>query len=280
MRGFWVIFCLFFSSLPLLAEPLGILYKGPKLNNPQVPAVVRGGKIEILKIKSKGELSVPVFSRDGSKVAYVEKVGDTARVMVAERDGSSPKLIFKTQPPVMTLAWSPNSQRLALSRTNRKPVKNVLTVIELNSKKATEIGEGLGPTWIDNETLLFTGFDENFERQVSRLRRDGKGLKVLCKGWECAPSPDGRRMVFVREAGSGSVLFQANSDGTGVRALGVPGASPRWVGKDRILFQRVDKDNIPQIWEMTAAGKKVDRVSPPGRHSVTMSDTLYYHNNW
>ena len=87
----------------------------------------------------------------------------------------------------------------------------------------TYLAEGMHFAWSPDYRQIAYDADS----RVCVLNADGTGLSCPLAGSQPKWSPQGDRLLFVREAPGGPVIWLANRDGTGARPLG-SGSQPTW----------------------------------------------------
>ena len=145
----------------------------------------------------------PSLSPDGTKVVFGRIFhqylpDESAQIFVVNVDGSGLKQLDKKclKPKCIEglpdgLAWSPDGTRIAFYRLLADAAGNI-------------IGEGLWVMKADG-----TGAHEVIHHNLASNASDG----------QAAWSPDGKRLVFIRDAPEGKAIFTASVDGTDVRQV-------------------------------------------------------------
>jgi hypothetical protein len=210
------------------------------------------------------ELSQPVWSPDGARLAYVSAPNEeTAHLMVLDGNGTRAITPLRTGVTDFSPAWAPDGSALAFTRAIERDERyriqlvagtRVLVEVRLDGR-LTFVGE---PAWSpDGSTIAYTrsrlGRDFFFEREIRTIPATGGPSRVLIPdAGSPAWSPDGRRLAFSsirdrngRRYGShehsyAGELYTAAADGTGLTRLtrnqgddGAPAWSP---DGSRILF--------------------------------------------
>ena len=206
------------------------------------------GTGQVRLTKNGGFDSLPVWSPDGTQIAYVGHgsmffTAHDSELFVMSADGSRRQRVFRKlfsgvsyYPPV----WSPDGQTLAVAavRGNR-PYYWVLYTVGADGSDPREFAETRGiqgaPAWSpDGENLAFAigdvkSFDGNVEEDedieklpsgIYVMRADGTDLHRIAGGLIGAPAwfPDGSEILFVSDG-----VYVVGADGSDLRELG-PGA--------------------------------------------------------
>ncbi|MFL5944812.1 MAG: hypothetical protein ACJ74C_05160, partial [Gaiellaceae bacterium] len=172
---------------------------------------------------------------DGSAIAFAKQQPDSKlKAFVANRDGSSSRLLTPVGFSDSAPAWSPNGDGLAFARYG---VESGLYVSDTSGgglrRVTTTVGEGV--RWSpDSERLLFTRRYTDYthcsrygcavQSELRTIDADGAQERVLGEGEADATqgwSPDGTRIVSTSFNGS----IVRNADGT-CRTLLPPNVSP------------------------------------------------------
>jgi Tol biopolymer transport system component len=202
----------------------------------------------LTRLTARGSDSSPVWSRDGKRVAFVRRVGQTYRLFVVNRDGSGLRPVGNV---ITTQAsWGPGDKELAIA-DGRSVFLVSLRGVRLRRLYVSRGGSVYQLSWSpDGKTILFGRAGTG----ILAVRRDGTGLHVVARppknsrkhfyllkapAW----SPNGRRILFLQEdlqaITSGPVIRTANPDGSQQHTVGrethfieeVPIWSPdsRWI---------------------------------------------------
>jgi Tol biopolymer transport system component len=186
----------------------------------------------------------PVWSPEGSRLAFECLDGDLVRVCMANADGSNPRML--TQDATDTVdptdnfaprAWSPDGERLALVGFGGAP-SGIFTMAASDRGALTRVTTS--PTGHFDDTL--------------------------------ALSPDGSKIVFVRvpetDDHDGDVFVVA-ADGTDLLRLSPPGtaveccAPPDWSPDgSRVVFAGENRQEDWAIYSVDADGSDRQRISP------------------
>lgn len=178
------------------------------------------------------------WSPDGTRLAYAEEAGP---IRIVRGDGSAVRTI-DVLGLRFGLAWSPRGGRLLFSR--EIGAKSNLFAVRAGGAGLRRLlrygGYDTSPSWSSRGRIAFIreliARDESFAgAEVFTVRPNGRGLRRVThdsggrfgKGaldW----SPNGRAIVYERQAGPGTGLFRIRPNGRGRRRLAREGRSPAW----------------------------------------------------
>jgi TolB protein len=122
----------------------------------------------------------PVFSPDGSQVAFVSDRGGTPQIYIMDVEGKGLKRItfegnYNTSP-----AWSPNGKWIAF--VGRKNGKNQIFMIKSDGtelKQLTDSGNNESPTFSPDGLFIAFDSDRDGNRGIYIMRINGEGQKRI-----------------------------------------------------------------------------------------------------
>lgn len=156
-----------------------------------------------------------------TRIAYVsvdQNQPKPYRLMVADSDGFAPQVLFASNRPIMSPAWSPDAQKLAyVSFENGRSEIFMQDIYIANSRKRVAAFEGINsaPSFSpDGRRLALTlSRDGNPEIYVldlisARFSRITNNINSI----ETEPNwtPDGQSLLFTSDRGRGPQIYQQN----------------------------------------------------------------------
>jgi Tol biopolymer transport system component/TolB-like protein/Tfp pilus assembly protein PilF len=197
----------------------------------------------------------PVFSPDGSSIAFQNRIESNIEICLIEKDGSGLRDISNNAARDADPAFSPDGTKIvfASNRDGNYGIYNLYVMNVDGSDQrllyANRSGMSVSPVWsVDGKEIVFVNDREggrvgNFEiykigfetpgdetRLTFRKRRDGNP----------SFSPDGRRIAFSSTTDGNSEIYVMNSDGSGLLRITrhtAEDSSPHWSPDGlRIIF--------------------------------------------
>jgi Tol biopolymer transport system component len=231
-----------------------------------------------------------VLSADGSKMVFTVHDGKSGRVVVADADGSSPRLVAPSLGYIYMARLSPRSDRVVFSG----PAKGYrLQIAALPDGKPTELTPDHPECFVpqftpDGKTIIFTRRDGD----VYRVDSDGKNFKRLTEGnkyveFRLSPkdkhgstdgpdiSPDGKRIAFIAVKDGVPNVYAMDLDGGNRKQLTTrktPCGRVRWSPDGKQLAFVSFEDKYPQLFVVPAEGGEA--------RQLTKLDGAVYFVNW
>ena len=191
------------------------------------------------------EVTVPSFSVDGTRLAFVAGTGDSYDLYVVPVDGSSDATrVAENVASESRPSWSPDGGRIAFGAA-RDSAETEVYVVDLANATEQRLTDDPAadsePTWSpDGTRIAFYSNRDDGEvggDQVWVMQADGSGPTRITNedygAYQPTWSRDGSRIAFVRNSPAHSEIYLVNPDGTNLQPLTKPGRSkadegPTW----------------------------------------------------
>ncbi len=217
----------------------------------------------------------PVWSPDGTKIAYSERVngglGD-AEIYVMDADGSNPVNITNHPADDWEPTWSPDGAKIAFSTERGPNDLRELWVMAADGSDQVKIeipGAPRKPAWSpDGNLILFNTGVTNMGQEVMAVSVDGATVLQLSNNpaydWSAGWSPDGSKIVFSSRRNGKQAIYIMDRDGSNQVMLTDPlvqDTEPEWSPDgSRILFASWTDDQM-DIYLMDADGSNRTRLT-------------------
>ena len=162
-----------------------------------------------------------------SRIAYIRKSKMVYDLMIADYDGYNSQSAFTSREPILSLAWSPEGNRIAyVSFENKKP-----------------------QVWIQDLDTATRQLVANFHGNNSApaWSPDGQYLAVTL-------TIDGRSQIYIVRVG-GRQAPRRLMDSPGIDT------EPCWSPDGNTIYFTSDRGGVPQIYKIPANGGEVKRIS-------------------
>ncbi len=159
---------------------------------------------------------VGVFS---TRIAYVNRQGNSNRLVVADSDGYGEQTVLPTNEPIMSPAWSPDGSHLAyVSFEQGRAVVYVQSLLTNQRVVLANFrGSNSSPAWSPDGKQLAVVLTRDGGSQIYLVRPDGRDLRRLTFGGaiDTEPnfSPDGQTLLFTSDRGGSAQIYRMPVEG-------------------------------------------------------------------
>jgi hypothetical protein len=224
--------------------------------------VRNANKTGVRTIKVSGRPTGPAASAAGRRIAYAAG----GAIWVMQSDGTARRQLtsgYRDADP----AWGPLGDRLVFT-SGSAGGRDLFTVgLDGNDLRrlTSRVDDELQPAWSSRDQIAYVRVNDAGDGDLWRVAPTGAGARKLTAGAadDRAPawSPDGRRIVFTRDA----KVYLANDRGhhvRRVRSLPAPASSPVFSPNGRwIAFTMGKRPTRRGIWVMRTNGKRLRQIA-------------------
>ena len=202
----------------------------------------------------------PVWSPDGTKIAYSRNLSGNFEIYVMNADGSSPtRLTTNRTADDAYPDWSPDGTKIAFN-TDRDGNYEIYVMNADGSGQRNLTQEprtdDLGPSWSPDGTKIAF----HSEGDIYTMNADGTGERRVTSGADVDVfpdwSPDGTKIAFVGGGSQNGFIDVVNVDGTGRTRLTRGGSEyfPDWSRDGTKIAFTASANSSSEIYVMNADG--------------------------
>ncbi|MFN8421631.1 MAG: hypothetical protein U0528_20650 [Anaerolineae bacterium] len=218
----------------------------------------------------------PVWSPDGSQLAYIGVTNGSPALLVVNADGSDPQLLVQMGSSSLSgPAWSPNGDRVAFA-SNLEGNYEIYVVPATGGdpqRLTVNAGDDLSPTWSPDGATLVYASDVTGRKalQIVALTLATGQIRQLTEsqGQNTDPSysPDGKSILFTSTRGRFGDIYIMRADGSDERLLTVDDGNaenrqPAWSSDGNyVVFTSNRNGGVLNLFIMTPDGKNVRQIT-------------------
>lgn len=237
--------------------------------------------------------SSPVWSPDGSKVAFVgtvwknnnnEREKESESVYIMDADGKNLTKLTECISPryeITGLSWHPDGTKIAFS--GKEGIGEGVYAIDVDGKNHTRLStKGFGAKWSPDGTKIAyvitegTWKEKNFKRFIYLMDTDGKNRNQvkLAEGANPQWNPDGTKILFSSKiqneenySKSSCGIYSIDTDAKNLKRLTegkIYAHNPEWSPDGKKISFAVYKDSKNKIYLMDADGKNQTQLTKNG----------------
>lgn len=246
-----------FAQTPTLRANGKIAFTSDRDGNQEIYVMNNDGTGQVRLTNNNDVNSLPAFSPDGMKIAFVSQQTSgalTANIKMMNADGTNQTELTsigccQSQFPYLdyeSLSWSPDGSKIALQDNGE-----IFTINVDGSNRTNLTNHPAGdsaPAWSpDGLRILFTSNRLPSSSIMHTMNADGSDVRALPSEGDfndLVPdwSPTGNKIVFVYDSQDfGTGLYTANADGTNRQFFAGSAYKPKWSpDATKIVFHSLD----------------------------------------
>jgi TolB protein len=173
----------------------------------------------------------PKYSPDGRSIAFVASTGDRTELMVANADGTNPRVIASDASAEGGIDWTPDGTRLIYVRFDQSQRSSLVSIAPDGTNRTllpvpwnVPQGQEFPSVSPDGREIAFAVPVPGESRNVLVMRLDGTDVRVVAggAGLQATPtwSPDGQWIAYTNVPGEqGYLVYKVRRDGTGATPI-------------------------------------------------------------
>ena len=216
----------------------------------------------------------------GSKSSFHSKIAFTStaqssqgqpehRLYVADYDGHNSQILLKTNDPILSPTWSPDSKQIAYSILAAHQTKIYIQTVATGDRRvvAEFEGQNRSPSWSpDGQNIAFANSNKGNSDIFILTLEDGKVTRLTNHrliDTEPAWSPDGKYIVFTSNRGKNAQIYRIrarnNAEAKRITLEGESNAGARYSpsGKQLIMISNQGNGNQVAIYDFKAKSIKI-----------------------
>jgi TolB protein len=212
------------------------IYAGT-MEQPTRATCKKGGPAEELACsRMSGQNWLPVFSPDGTRIAYVSNRDGNSEIYVSGRDGRNVVRLTNNNAIESTPTWSPTGTQIAFtSERSGTPQIYVVNVDGSGLRRISSESYADRATWSPapyNEIAFTARTGPGFDIKILNIASGETRQITFGEGTNESPawSPNGRHMAFMSTRAGRSQIFTVDRDGRNLRQITKEGnnTTPHW----------------------------------------------------
>ena len=273
--GIVVVIALLLAGLMVASIYLVSLQKSSNREHAPAPSTSRAKSTLVRLTNNNAKDGTPVWSPDGSKIAFWSNRDGKNEIYVMDSDGSDVKRLTNNMSDDNNPKWSPDGRKILFDSDRDGNLEIYImdadgtNQIRLTHNNASDSATSWSP---DGSKIAFASnrdnsYPHNFDIFV--MDADGSNVRKIVDDpeYDAEPrwSPDGRRILFVTRRNGDFDVYEMNADGSGQRNMTPDYKQGNGAGTwsrdgKRIAFVRFI-NNKNQIYVMDADGGNILSVT-------------------